>query len=233
LRRLSDLGWVDGKNIAIEYRYSDGRIDRLPGLVADLVRLKVDIIVTAVTNDTLAAKNAAGQIPIVMAAAGDPVATGIVASLARPGGNITGLSQMYPELAGKRLELLKEIAPAISSVAVLLNPDDPVSVLGLNEIELPARKMKVDIHSLEVRNTRELDKAFQEVTKARVDALAIMPSSVFVVNLKRIADFAIENRLPSMFHLREYAKVGGLVSHTDLLLNRSYEANTWGTGAFR
>jgi len=94
LRRLSDLGWVDGKNIAIEYRYSDGRIDRLPGLVADLVRLKVDIIVTAVTNDTLAAKNAAGQIPIVMAAAGDPVATGIVASLARPGGNITGLSQM-------------------------------------------------------------------------------------------------------------------------------------------
>jgi len=108
--------WVEGKNIAIEYRYSDGRNDRLPQLIGDLVRLKVDIIVTAVTNDTLAAKNAAGGIPIVMAAAGDPVATGIVASLARPGGNITGLSQMNPELNGKRLELLKEIAPDISSL---------------------------------------------------------------------------------------------------------------------
>jgi putative tryptophan/tyrosine transport system substrate-binding protein len=213
LRGLSDLGWVDGKNIAIEYRYSDGKNDRLPKLIADLVRLKVDIIVTAVTNDTLAAKNAAGGIPIVMAAAGDPVATGIVASLARPGGNITGLSQMNPELNGKRLELLKEIAPNISSLAVLLNPEDPISALGQNEIELPARKMKIEVHSFEVRNTPDLDKALQEATKARVDALAIMPNPVFVTNLKLIADFAIQNRLPSMFHLREYAKVGGLVSY--------------------
>ena len=213
LRGLSDLRWVDGKNIAIEYRYSDGRNDRLPELIGDLVRLKVDIIVTAVTNDTLAAKNAAGGIPIVMAAAGDPVATGIVASLARPGGNITGLSQMNPELNGKRLELLKEIAPNISSLAVFLNPEDPISALGQNEIELPARKMKIEVHSFEVRNTLDLDKAFQEATKARVDALAIMPNPVFVTNLKLIADFAIQNRVPSVFHLREYAKAGGLVSY--------------------
>ncbi len=213
LRGLSDLGWVDGKNIVIEYRYSDGKNERLPGLIADLVRLKVDLIVTAVTNDTLVAKNAAGGIPIVMAAAGDPVATGIVASLARPGGNVTGLSQMNPELTGKRLELLKEIAPNISSVAVLLNPDDPISVLGLNEIELSARKMKVEVHSLEIRNNRDLDKALQEAVKLRVDALAIMPNPVFVTNLKLIADSALANRLPSMFHLREFAKVGGLVSY--------------------
>jgi putative tryptophan/tyrosine transport system substrate-binding protein len=129
LRGLRDLGWVDGKNIAIEYRYAEGRNDRLPGIIADLVRLKADIIVTAVTNDTLAAKNAANSIPIVMAAAGDPVANGIVASLARPGGNITGLSQMAADLTGKRLELLKEIAPNISSMAVLLNPDNPFSLL--------------------------------------------------------------------------------------------------------
>jgi putative ABC transport system substrate-binding protein len=119
LRGLRDLGWVDGKNIAIEYRYAEGRNDHLPGLIADLARLKVDIIVTTVTIDTLAAKNAANAIPIVMVAAGDPVATGIVASLARPGGNITGLSQMATDLTGKRLELLKEIAPNISSMAVL------------------------------------------------------------------------------------------------------------------
>ncbi|MGB6351912.1 MAG: ABC transporter substrate-binding protein [Pseudolabrys sp.] len=213
LRGLSDLGWIDGKNIAIEYRYSDGRNDRLPDLIADLVRLKVDIIVTAVTNDTLAAKNAASGIPIVMAAAGDPVATGIVASLARPGGNITGLSQMNPELNGKRLELLREIAPNISSVAVLLNPDDPISILGLNEIALSAQKMKVEVHSLEVRSTHDLDKTFQEVVAKRMDALAIMPNPVFVINLKPIADFAIQNRLPSMFHLREFARVGGLLSY--------------------
>jgi putative tryptophan/tyrosine transport system substrate-binding protein len=213
LRGLSDLGWVDGKNIAIEYRFAEGRNERLPGIIDELVRLKVDVIVTAVTNDTLAAKNASTGIPIVMAAAGDPVGTGIVASLARPGGNVTGLSQMNPELNGKRLELLKEIAPGISSVAVLLNPEDPISTLGWKEIELPAQKLKVEAHSLEVRNTAELDKALQQAVKARMNALAIMPNPVFVQNLKRIADFALQNQLPSMFHLREFANAGGLVSY--------------------
>ena len=137
---LRDLGWVEGKNIRIEYRYAEGRNDRLTDLAADLVRLKVDIIVTAVTPDVSAAKNATSTIPIVMAAAGDPVATGLVDSLARPGGNITGLSQMNPELAGKRLELLKEIVPQLSRVAVFWNPQDQMSTISWNELQPPARR---------------------------------------------------------------------------------------------
>ncbi len=213
LRGLSDLGWINGKNIIIEYRYADGKSDRLPGLIADLIRLKVDIIVTSVSNDSLAAKNATKEIPIVMAAAGDPVAIGIVDSLARPGGNVTGLSQMTPDVAGKRLELLKEIAPNMSSVFVLLNPDDPISVLGWNEIQPSAQKLGVGAHSVDVRNTADLERAFDEVTRARADALAVMPNPIFVTNLKRIADFALQNKLPSMFHLREFAEVGGLLSY--------------------
>jgi putative tryptophan/tyrosine transport system substrate-binding protein len=213
LQGLRDLGWIEGKTIIIEYRYAEGRSDRLPELAADLVRLKVDIIVTAVTNDTLAAKNATREIPIVMAAAGDPVATGIVESLARPGGNITGLSQMNPELTGKRLDLLKEIVPKLSPVAVLWNPEDPISILGWDEIQLPARKLGVEVHSLEVRSPGDLDKALDEAARTHVGALVIMPNPVFVTNLKRIADFAAQNRLPSIFHLREFANAGGLVSY--------------------
>jgi putative tryptophan/tyrosine transport system substrate-binding protein len=213
LQGLRDLGWIEGKTIIIEYRYAEGRNDRLPELVADLIRFKVEIIVTAVTNDTLAAKNATREIPIVMVAAGDPVATGIVESLARPGGNITGLSQMNPELIGKRLELLKEIVPELSSVAVLWNPEDPISILGWNEIQLPARKLGVEAHSLQVRSSGDLDKAFDAAARTRVGALVIMPNPVFVTNLKRIADFATQNRLPSIFHLREFADAGGLVSY--------------------
>ena len=213
LQGLRDRGWVEGKTIIVEYRYAEGRNDRLPELIADLVRVKVDIIVTSVTNDALAAKNATREIPIVMVAAGDPVATGIVASLARPGGNITGLSQMNPELIGKRLELLKEIVPELSSVAVLWNPEDPISVLGWQEIQLPARKLAVEAHSLEVRSPGDLDKAFDEAARTRVGALVIMPNPVFVTNLKRIADFAAQSRLPSIFHLREFAEAGGLVSY--------------------
>ena len=213
LKGLRDLGWIDGKNIAFEYRYSEGNNDRLPALIADLVRLKVDIIVTSVTNDTLAAKNATTEIPIVMAAAGDPVATGIVDSLGRPGGNITGLSQMNPELNAKRLEVLKEIAPDISSMAVLLNPEDPISTLGWKEIQVAAKGLGIGAQSIEIRSTGDLEKNFAVIAKARFNALAIMPNPVFVTNLKSIADFAIQNRLPSMFHLREFVDVGGLVSY--------------------
>jgi putative ABC transport system substrate-binding protein len=156
LKGLRDLGWIDGKNIAFEYRYSEGNNDRLPTLIADLVRLKVDIIVTSVTNDTLAAKNATTEIPIVMAAAGDPVATGIVDSLGRPGGNITGLSQMNPDLTAKRLEVLKEIAPDISSMAVLLNPEDPISLLGWKEIQRAANGLGIRAQAIEIRSTSDL-----------------------------------------------------------------------------
>jgi ABC-type uncharacterized transport system substrate-binding protein len=213
LQGLRDLGWVYGKTILIEYRYADGRNDRLPELVADLIRLKVDIIVTSVTGDSLAAKNATKEIPIVMAAAGDPVATGIVESLARPGGNVTGLSQMTPDVTGKRLELLKEIAPNISSIAVLFNPEDPISVIGRDEIKPSARKLGIEVQPLEVRNGSELEKALNETIRTRVTALAMMPNPVFVTSLKKIANFALQNKLPSMFHLREFADVGGLLSY--------------------
>ncbi len=210
---LAELGWIDGKNIVIEYRYADGQNDRLPALIGDLQRLKVEVIVTAVTNDTLAAKNSTTGIPIVMAAAGDPVATGIVQSLARPGGNVTGLSQMNPELNGKWLELLRTIAPHISTVAVLLNPEDPISVLGSKEIQLAAQKIGINTRDWEARNPGELDSVFADVASTGANALAIMPNPLFVVALKRIADFALQKRLPSIFHLREFPAVGGLMSY--------------------
>src|ERR671925_642750 len=158
LQGLRHLGWVEGKNISIEYRYAEGRRDRLPDLAADLVRLKVDIIVASVNTDALVAKNATRTIPIVMASAGDPVATGLVDSLARPGGNITGLSQMAPEMAGKRLELFKEIVPKLSRVAVLWNPQGTTSTLNWKEIQLPARELGVQLHSLEVESLNDFDK---------------------------------------------------------------------------
>jgi putative ABC transport system substrate-binding protein len=210
---LRDLGWVEGKNVSIEYRYAEGRSDRLPGLAADLVRLKVDIIVAAVTTDAVAAKNATAAIPIVMASAGDPVASGLVESLARPGGNITGLSQIAAELAGKRLELLKEMVPELSRVAVLWNPQSPASTLSWKEIQLPARQLGVQLHSLEARSPNDFDKAFQDATRARAGALAVMPNPVFADNLGRIADLAAKSRLPSIFHLREFADSGGLVAY--------------------
>src|SRR2546425_12786083 len=157
---LRDLGWVEGKNISIEYRIAEGRIDRLPDLAADLVRLKVDIIVAATTPESLAAKHATRAIPIVMASVGDPVAAGLAESLARPGGNITGLSQMGPGLVGKRLALLKEMVPKLSRVAVLWdpNPKDASSTLTWKELQLPARTLGVQLHSLEVRSPNDFGK---------------------------------------------------------------------------
>lgn len=208
---LRGLGWVEGKNIAIEYRYADGRTDRLPDLAADLVRLKVDIIVAAVSTDALAVQKASRAIPIVVASMGDP--SGLVESLARPGGNITGLSQMALELVGKRLELLKDIVPKLSRVAVLWNPLGQASTLSWKEIQLPAQKLGVQLHSLEVRSPNHLVKAFEDASKARAGALAITPNPVFGGNLKRIADLAAKSRLPSIFHLREFADAGGLMAY--------------------
>jgi putative tryptophan/tyrosine transport system substrate-binding protein len=213
LRGLRDAGWVDGKNLTIEYRYAEGKQERLRELVADLVRQKVDIIVTTVTLDTLAAKNATAEIPIIMVAVGDPVATGIVKSLARPGGNITGLSQMTPDLSGKRLELLTEIVPKVSAVALLFNPDDQLSILDWKEARLSAQRLGIEVHSLEVRSTLDLEKALREAASSRVGALVIMPAPILFENLKLMADFAIQARLPSTFHLREFPAAGGLVSY--------------------
>jgi putative ABC transport system substrate-binding protein len=213
LQGLRELGWVEGKNVGIEYRYAEGRSERLPDLAADLVRLKTDIIVAAITPEALAAKNATKTIPIVVASMGDPVELGLVESLAHPGGNITGLTNIPAEQVGKRLELLKEIIPKLSRVAVLWDPRNQTSALAWKEIQLPARRLGVQLHSLELRSPNDFDKAFEAATKARADALAIMPGLSFVANLKRIADFAVKSRLPSLYHLREFAEAGGLVAY--------------------
>jgi putative ABC transport system substrate-binding protein len=213
LQGLRDLGWLDGKNLAIEFRYAEGRLDRLPDLVSDLIRQKIEVLVTTVTSDTTVAKNATAEIPIVMVAVGDPVAVGFVKSLARPGGNITGLSQMTPDLSGKRLELLREIVPGVSFVALLFNPEDRLSILDRKEAERTAQALGIRVRSLEVRNRDELGKALSEVTTSHTDALIVVPAPVMLENLKQITDFARDNRLPSSFHLREFAESGGLLSY--------------------
>ena len=210
---LRDHGWIEGKNIGIEYRYAEGKNDRLPDLVADLLRLKIDVIVASVATDALVAKKATKTIPIVMASAGDPIASGLVNSLARPGGNITGLSQIAPELAGKRLELLKEVVPKLSRVAVLWRPEGASSPLAWEESQAPARALGLQLHSMEARSTNDFDKGFEEAAKAHAGALAVLPDPLFAGNLKRIADLAAKGRLPSIFHLGEFADVGGLMTY--------------------
>ena len=210
---LRDLGWVEGKNISIEYRHAEGRHDRLPDLAADLVRLKVDVIVTAATSDALAAQRATKAIPIVMVAAGNPVANGLVESLARPGGNVTGLSQMLQEVSGKRLELLKEVVPKLSRVAVLWNPNSASATLNWKENQQPARQLGIQLFSLEVRSPSELDKAFEAANSVRAGALAILPDPVISTNLERIVDFAAKSRLPSIYQSSEFADAGGLVTY--------------------
>jgi putative ABC transport system substrate-binding protein len=213
LRGLRDLGWIEGKNLAIEYRYAEGKKERLTDLVNDLVQKKVDVLITTVTQDTLVAQKATSEIPIVMVAVGDPLATGFVQSLARPGGNITGLSQMTPDLSGKRLELLKEIMPKVAAVAILFNPDDQLSVLDFREAQLSAQRLGIESHPSEVRATGDLEKVLRDAVALGVDGLVVLPAPVLFGNLKFIADFGIENRLPSTFHLREFAAVGGLLSY--------------------
>ena len=206
---LHDLGWVEDKNLSIEYRYADGRHDLLPDLALELVRLRVDVIVATAGSDGQAAKNATGVIPIVVASA----ASELVENLARPGGNITGLSQMAPELVGKRLELLKEIVPKLSRVAVLWNPQSRGSTVSWKEIQLPAQHLGLRLHSLEVRSANDFAKALEEAARSGAGALVILPDPMFGTNLKRLAELAAKNRLPSIFHLREFVNTGGLVTY--------------------
>ena len=210
---LRDLGWIEGQNISIVYRYADGRNDRLPELAADLVHQKVDVIVAALVIDAVAAKEATSTIPIVVASAGDPVALKVVESEARPGGNVTGLSQTSIELVGKRLELLSEVVPNLSRVAVLWDPQNPVSMLNWKEIQIPAQQLGVQLHSLEVSTINNFDKAFEDATKARAGALVVMPAPLFAGNFKRIADLAAKARLPSIFQFSEFADAGGLLAY--------------------
>jgi putative tryptophan/tyrosine transport system substrate-binding protein len=214
LQGLRELGYVEGQNITVDYRWADGRFEQLPDLAADLVRLKVDVIVAAVTQPSLAAKKATGTIPIVMVGVSDPVESGLVASLARPGTNITGTSSMTAEVVGKQLELLKETLPKISRVAALWNPANPVfQAIQRRETEVAARALDVQLHILEARGPDEIDRAFAAMPKERTKALLVLGDPVFASHRKRIADLAAKHRLPSVSGTREYVESGGLMAY--------------------
>ena len=209
---LRDLGYVEGKNIVIEFRWAEGKFDRLPDLAAELVRLKVDVIVTATTPGIRAAKNATTTIPIVMATSGDPVGFGFVASLARPGGNVTGSSLFAPELSAKRLELLKETLPRAQRVAVLLNPDNSINERNLPAMERTARSLKVGLQRFEVRRPNEFKDVFSAMAKQRVDAVALPEDDFLNANRSGIAELAAKQRLPSIGR-KDFAEAGGLIGH--------------------
>jgi len=212
-QRMKTLGYIEGKNIVFEYRDAEGKPDRLPAVADELVRLKVDVIVTASTLGALAAKNATRTIPIVFYSVGDPVAAGLVDSLARPGGNITGFTSISAVLAGKRLELLKETIPKLSRMAVLWNPQDPGSAQQWKESQIPARELGLQLHSMEVSSADKFESAFEDATTARSAALAVTLDALFNFNQKQIANLAAKNRLPAIGPRRTFVELGGLMSY--------------------
>jgi putative ABC transport system substrate-binding protein len=209
---LGDLGYVEGPDVVIEYRPSDPA-DRLPGFAADLVALNADVIVAGGSLAVRAAQQATRTIPIVMTGTSDPVGTGFAASLARPGGNITGLSLLSPELSGKRLELLREINKDLSRLAMLLNPDDPAVVFSLRETEKAARALGMEISLVEARRGEDLDGAFALIAKIRPEALVILPASLMTKYAARIAELALNSRTLTISYFRDFPEVGGLMSY--------------------
>jgi putative ABC transport system substrate-binding protein len=211
---LRDLGYLEGKNIVLEYRYAEGKVDRLPGLAAELVRIKVDIIVASTEPGARAAKNATKTIPIVMVGVGaGPVEAGLVESLARPGGNISGLTSLGVELAGKRLELLKETVPKVARVAILYDPANRANLLQVKEIQAAARPLGLTVQSWEVRGAADFERVFTAVSKERPDGLYVPGGPLMFANEKRIVDFALKSRLPSVSPRREVVDAGGLMSY--------------------
>jgi putative ABC transport system substrate-binding protein len=211
---LRELGYVEGKNIVIELRSAEGKFERLSALAAELVRLKVDVIVTAAPSSTRAVKEATTTIPIVMAFDSDPVGNGFVASLARPGGNITGLSALHPEISGKQLELLKEIVSRFSHVAVLGTSTFPGSYAQvLKEMELAAGAFKVQLQYLDVRGPKDIGTAFQEARKARADAVVVLASPILESARTQVAELAAKSQLPTIYHVPEFVGAGGLMSY--------------------
>jgi ABC-type uncharacterized transport system substrate-binding protein len=208
-----ELGWVEGKNIAFERRHAENHLEWLPEFAAELVRLNVDVILAAGTLGPLAAKRATTTIPIVMTAAGDPVGSGLVASLAQPNGNITGMSLMAPDLGGKRLGLLKEFVPQLSRVAVLWNAANPYPALVFKETQAAGQKLGIQVQSLEVRSPDDFDGAFERTRRWRPDALITVEDPLTVTYRKRIADVALDEQLPSLYGVREFVEVGGLISY--------------------
>jgi putative ABC transport system substrate-binding protein len=220
-QRLRELGYVEGKNIVIEYRYAEGKLERLPDLAAELVQLKVDVIVTAPGPGALAAKKASATIPIVFTDVADPVGTGLVSSLARPGGNITGLSVMAQDLDGKRLELVKESFPKVARVALLWQSGGTRGNLSLTELEAAAKALGLKLQSLPVRSLDDFESAFARAKRDGAQALITTPSPIINTQQRQVLDFAAKNRLPAMYHTPEYVEAGGLMSYapnfTDLL----------------
>ncbi len=213
-RGLRDLGWVEGQNIVIEWRFAGGRAQRLAELAAELVRLRVDLIVVPSTPTALAAKNATQTIPIVTVAVGDPVGLGLVASLARPGGNITGLTgTVGPEIAGKLVDLLRQTFPKVSRMTVLWHPATPGNALWLREAQTAARVLGVELQDLEAHSPNDFDSAFAAMKTKRAGALLLAGDIMFLTHRTRLADLAAKSRLPTMCSLREYVEAGGLMSY--------------------
>ena len=227
---LSDLGYVPGRNVVIEYRFADGKPERLPQLAQDLVRLKVDVIVTGSNPHVIAAKQATTTIPIVMVYVRDPVGAGLVASVSRPGGNVTGLSQdvdVGAEIPGKRLALLKELVPKLSRVAVLVNPGFPPALAALKAMEAPARTMGMTVARFDARGPGDLEGVFAAVTRARSDALVITGGPVMFNMRTQIAQLALRHRLPSISAITEDVEAGGLMSYGASLTDQWRRAATY------
>jgi ABC-type uncharacterized transport system substrate-binding protein len=212
VQRLRELGWTDGRNLAIEYRWAEGRNERYAENAAELVRLKVDVIVTIATPPTVAAKQATAVIPIVFAAASDPVGTGLVASLPRPGGNVTGLSNQISDTGGKKIELLREVVPGLRRLAILANVGNPASVLDMGEAEATARTLGLEVTRSEIRRAEDISPAF-DALRGRADALYVCVDPLVNTHRIRVNTLALAARLPTMHGLREYAEAGGLMSY--------------------
>jgi len=210
---LRELGYVEGKNINIDLRYADGKLDRLPILARELVRLNVDLIVTSGPAPTGPAKQATDTIPIVMAWDIDPVGSGFVTSLAHPGSNITGLSALAPEISGKRLQLLKESIPKLTRVAVFGSSTEPGNAQSLRETQYAAKTLGVELHNEEIRRPDQIETAFQQTLKERVQAILVLPTALNFAHRKEIANFALKSRLPLIGGSSEYIDVGGLISY--------------------
>ena len=210
---LRELGYVEGKNIVIEWRYAEGKLDRQSELGAELVRLKVDVIITAGPLTTRSVKEATATIPIVMAFDNDPVGSGVVASLARPGGNITGLPTLAPEISGKQLELLKETISKLSRVAVFGTSTRAGNAQALKEIELAAGAFKVQLQYLDIRDPKDIETAFREARKGRAEAVLVLQSPVFNSHRKQLTDLAVKSRLPAIYPTSEFVQDGGLMTY--------------------
>jgi putative tryptophan/tyrosine transport system substrate-binding protein len=211
--RLRELGYVEGQNIIIERRYAEGRAEKFQEFAAEMVRLKADLIITITTPAALAAKNATTTIPIVIPTAIDPVGTGLIASLARPGGNITGGAVLTGEMAAKRLELLKEVVPSLSRTAVLWNSANPANALAWRETQGAARALGVTLQSHEVQGPKDFEVAFARMAEERPDALFVLDDALTIQYRKEIADFALQKRLPSVFAAKDRVEAGGLMSY--------------------